>query len=84
MKENAVRIYKHALAMIENPSGADIVEKNLVKETAIKTKKDLEYHFKTAPKYRNDPEIEELLGEKEKKKDGIQSKRQSKPSVHSD
>lgn len=64
MKANAIRLYKSFCELIENPKGADALEKALCKETAIKGKADMEEHFKTARKYKNDPEIKELLGEK--------------------
>lgn len=78
MKQNAIAQYKHVCEMCENPKGADSLERNEVQAKAKKTKADLENHFKTAPKYKNDPEIQALLGQpevKEEKKDGKKSKR---------
>lgn len=78
MKSNAIRIYKHACEMIDNPKGADSLERDLVKKTALKTKEDMEKHFRTAPKYKNDLEIQELIGDlkvKEVKDNGKKSKR---------
>lgn len=63
MKANAIRLYKHFCELVEDPKGADALEKQLCKETAVKAKADMEKHFKTAPKYKNDPEIQALLGE---------------------
>lgn len=75
MKSNAIKLYKHALEIIENPKGIDSAERALVRANGQKMKADLENKFKTAPKYANDPEIQELLGKKEEKKDGKKSKR---------
>ena len=72
MKANTIRLYKHFCEMAENPKGVDLQEKNLVKAQAIKNKTDLEHRFKTALKYRSDPEIQTLLSStkpKEEKKE---------------
>lgn len=79
MKENAIKAYHHHVSMVENPTGVDGLERENVRKNAIKAKEDMEEHFKTAPKYRNDPEIQELIGNKPKEKeDGIKPKGRDK------
>lgn len=69
MKANAIVLYKHFCEMSENPIGADSSERDGVRSQAIKSKLDMEERFRTAKKYRDDPEIKELLGEGEKKEE---------------
>lgn len=62
--------------MVENPKGVDSQERALVKSLAIKSKANMEEHFKKGRKYRDDPEIKALLEIKpEVKEDGKKSKR---------
>lgn len=76
MKANTIRLYKHYCEMAENPVGVDTLQRALVKKNALKAKADLEEHFKNGKKYKNDPEIQELLGIKtEVQEDGKKSKR---------
>ena len=87
MKANVINLYKHFCDLIDNPTGADELERNFVKENAIKSKKNLEDHFRSANKYRGDPDIQKILGfkplekkpkeeiKKEIKTDGKKSKR---------
>lgn len=75
MKANAIRLYKHFCEMVENPKGKDSQERELIKSLAIKNKANMEERFKTGKKYRDDPEIQTLLGNKpEVKKDGKKPK----------
>lgn len=67
MKANAIRLYKHYCNLVENPTGKDAAERELTKKTAEESKKNMEEHFKNAPKYKDDTEIKELLGSKDKK-----------------
>jgi hypothetical protein len=64
--------------MVENPKGNDSQERALVRGLAKRAKANMENHFKTAMKYKDDPEIKALLGEKEEIKEeenGKKSKR---------
>lgn len=73
MKANAIRLYKNACEMAENPKGIDSLERTNVKNKAIKNKAMWEERFKTSKKYREDPQIQALIGtakpKKEKKDD---------------
>lgn len=62
--------------MAENPKGADGLERDLVKKTAEESKEQMENHFRNAPKYKDDQEIQKLIGDKKKskKKNGKKSK----------
>lgn len=64
MKANAIRLYKNALEMINNPKGADALERDNVRKNAIKNKAMWEEHFKV--KYKNDAEIQALIKPEEK------------------
>lgn len=82
MKHNTINLYKHFCNLIENPKGNDILERESIKQNAIKGKEDIERRFRTAKKYKDDPEIQALLGNKPKveetkpepKSDGKKSK----------
>jgi hypothetical protein len=68
MKVNAIRLYKHYCEMAENPKGKDSEERKNVQILAINSKRNMEKHFKTARKYKDDPDIQKLLGAKDGKK----------------
>lgn len=63
--------------MAINPKGVDGAERRMVQLNALKSKAQLEERFKTALKYRGDPEIQALFKEvkEEKKEDGKITKR---------
>jgi len=61
MKSTGITLYKHFLETIENPKGVDSQERAMARSNAIRGKANMESHFKTARKYRNDPEVEGLL-----------------------
>lgn len=65
--------------MIENPKGVDGQERRMAKNSAIKAKADLEQRFKTAKKYRDDPEILALLGIKQEKPKAKEKKNAIQP-----
>ena len=52
--------------MAENPKGVDTLERANVKKSAIIAKANMEEHFRTAKKYRDDPEIQSLINPKPK------------------
>ena len=64
-KENAINDYKHNCEMAINPKGIDGLERANVQKNALKCKAEWEERFKTSKKYKNDPEIQALLGEEE-------------------
>lgn len=74
-KENAVKLYKHFCELVENPTGADSVERENVRKKAIKSKENLEEHFRTGKKYQGDEEIQALLNPKKEKEDGKRKRR---------
>jgi len=55
--------------MVENPRGSDSQERNLVRKNAIKNKAMMEEHFRVSRKFKDDPEILELIGDKPKAKE---------------
>lgn len=69
MKHNALRLHAHFSEMVKNPKGEDSLERSLVKSNSVKALADLENRFKTAKKYKDDPEIQALLGIKKEKKE---------------
>ncbi len=62
--------------MVENPKGNDGQERRAVRNNAVKSKAEMEHRFKTAKKYRDDPEVQALFStpKQEKKADVKKSK----------
>lgn len=75
MKHNAINDYKHNLELVKNPVGTTVQEKDIVRARAKKAVEDWENRFKTSRKYKDDPEIKELLKDKEEPKE------ETKPEV---
>jgi len=86
MKANAIKRYKSVCEMCENPRGANALARDIVKARAIKLKAQIEEKFRTSKKYRNDPEIQALIGNvpevKEEPKEEVKEepKKESKKS----
>lgn len=64
MKANAIRLYNYYCEMEKNPQGHNNIVRTEAKRMAKKGKKDMEEHFRTSPKYMNDPEILKILNKK--------------------